>query len=360
LDRHEIALLRFTPTAADGSKEIDMASARYARRTALLGAGAALVLSLTACGGNLGGGGGNGGQAADAFPSGPISVSVGQDPGGSTDLIARALANIATKDLGAPMPVVNTPGANGALAAQELATKAPDGQNLMVLNASLVAITPLAVPDNEAIDIKNYEVVTGISQDDFVLVANPATGFRTVQDLVNATRPINYGTTGVGTGSQLSQALLFSQAGIEGNAVPFDGSTPAMTALLGGQIDVAGVQLGDAKSHLGEVTPIVTFSKERSRYFPDVPTAVEAGFDSTVAQYRAVVAPKGTPAPVLDRLRQAFTTAFQAQEYKDFNTQRLLAPYEVDGAQVVSEWTAAHERYQALITQYGIPFGDKG
>jgi tripartite-type tricarboxylate transporter receptor subunit TctC len=359
LDRHGIALLRFTLTAADGSKEIVVASIGYARRTALLGAGAALVLSLAACGGNLGGGG-NGGQAADAFPSGPVSISVGQDPGGSTDLIARALSNIATEDLGVPVPVVNTPGANGALAAQELATKAPDGQNLMVLNASLVAITPLAVPDNEAIDIKNYEIVTGISQDDFILVANPATGFRTVQDLVNATRPISYGTTGVGTGSQLSQALLFSQAGIEGNAVPFDGSTPAMTALLGGQIDVAGVQLGDAKSHLGAVTPIVTFSKERSQYFPDVPTAVEAGFDSTVAQYRAVVAPKGTPAPVLDRLRQAFTAAFQAQEYKDFNAKRLLAPYEVDGAQVVSEWTAARDKYQALINQYGIQFGDQG
>jgi tripartite-type tricarboxylate transporter receptor subunit TctC len=332
---------------------------RYPRRTALIGAGAALVLSLAACGGNLGSGG-NGDRPADAFPSGPISLSVGQDPGGSTDLIARALANLVTEDLGAPVPVVNTPGANGALAAKELATKAPDGQNLMVINASLVAITPLAVPDDEAIDIADYEVVTGISQDDFILVANPATGFRTVQDLVNAPRPISYGTTGVGTGSQLSQALLFSQAGIEGNAVPFDGASSAMTALLGGQIDVAGVQLGDAKTHLGSITPIVVFSKERSQYFPDVPTAVEAGFDSTVSQYRAVVAPKGTPATVLDRLRQAFTAAFQAQEYKDFNTQRLLAPYEVDGAQVVSEWTAARDRYRALIDQYGIPFGDKG
>ncbi len=338
-----------------------MALTRYTRRTALVGAGAALVLSLAACGGNLGSSSsGTGGQPAAAFPGGPITLAVGQAPGGSTDLIARALANVATKDLGAPMPVVNTPGANGALAAKELAAKAPDGQNLMVLNASLVAITPLAVPDNEAIDIADYEVVTGISQDDFILVANPATGFRTVQDMVNAGRPITYGTTGVGTGSQLSQALLFSQAGIQGNAVPFDGAQPAVTALLGGQIDVASVQLGDAKTHLGSVTPIVVFSKERSQFFPDVPTAVEAGFDSTVSQYRAVVAPKGTPAPVLDRLRTAFTTAFQAQEYKDFNTERLLAPYEVDGAQVVSEWTAARDKYKALIDQYGIPFGDKG
>ena len=95
-----------------------------------------------------------------------------------------------------------------------------------------------------------------------------------MQDIVNAGRPITYGTTGVGTGSQLSQALLFAQAGIEANAVPFDGSSPAMTALLGGQVDVAGVQLGDAKTHLESVNPIVVFSEERSQYFPDVPTAV--------------------------------------------------------------------------------------
>jgi tripartite-type tricarboxylate transporter receptor subunit TctC len=353
-----MALLRFTPTAPAGSKEIVVATLTYARRTALTGAAAALVLSVAACGGNLGGGGG--GDAPAAFPSGPINLSVGQDPGGSTDLIARSLAEIAGEDLGVPVPVVNTPGANGALAAQELSSKAPDGQNLMVINASLIAITPLAVPENEAIDINDFEVVTGISQDDFILVANPATGFRTVQDIVNATEPISYGTTGVGTGSQLSQALLFSQAGIEGNAVPFDGASPAMTAVLGGQVDVAGVQLGDAKEHLGAVTPIVVFSQERSQYFPDVPTAVEAGFDSTVAQYRAVVAPKGTPAPVLDRLRQSFTGAFGSKEYQDFNTERLLAPYEVDGAQVVADWTAARDRYKALVDQYGIPFGDAG
>jgi tripartite-type tricarboxylate transporter receptor subunit TctC len=332
-----------------------MARSSYRRRAVLAGA-AALAFTLTGCGGNLGSG--SGPAAADAFPNGPINLSVGQDPGGSTDLIARALADVASDDLGAPMPVVNTPGANGALAAQELATKPADGQHLMVINASLVAITPLAVPPEEAIDIADYEVVTGISQDDFVLVANPATGFSTVQDMINATEPIDYGTTGVGTGSQLSLELLFGQAGIEGTAIPFDGASPAMTALLGGQIDVAGVQLGDAKAHLGKVTPIVVFSQQRNQYFPDVPTAVEAGYDAQVAQYRAVVAPKGTPAPVLDRLRQAFSAAFRSADYQQFNRDRLLTPTEVDGVQIVQEWTTARDRYHALAQQYGIQFGE--
>ena len=330
-----------------------MARTRYSRRTALVGGAAALVLSLAACGGNLAGGNG---QNADAFPSGPISLSVGQDPGGSTDLIARALAQVATEDLGVPMPVVNTPGANGALAAQELATKAPDGQNLMVINASLVAITPLAVPPDEAIDIADYEVVTGISQDDFILVANPATGFRTVQDLVNATEPISYGTTGVGTGSQLSQALLFSQAGVQASAVPFDGGSPTLTAVLGGQVDVGSIQLGEAVEQIeaGTLTPIVTFARERPSYLPDTPTAVEAGYDVPVQQSRAVAAPKGTPPPVLDRLRAAFQKAFASEAYQQFNAENQLTPNEVSGDELRQQWTGSLDSYRRVTEQYGI------
>lgn len=326
------------------------------RTTLGIGAGlcAALAVVLAGCGGNLGGGGA---AAVAAFPKGPITVSVGQDPGASTDLIARALATAAAQDLGQPMPVVNRPGANGALAAKELATQPADGQHLMVVNASLISITPLAVRAEETIDIGSFEVIGGISQDDFVLVANPATGFSTVADIKAANRPINYGTTGVGTGSQLAQELLFAQAGIKGKAIPFDGAATAVTAVLGGQIDVAGVQLGDAKSQLTKLTPIVTFSAKRSTYFPDTPTAAEAGYDAPVAQYRAIAAPKGTPAPVLDRLRKAFETAYRTTEYQTFNAQRLLTPYEVTGTQVVSEWTAARDRYQALIKQYNLPFG---
>jgi tripartite-type tricarboxylate transporter receptor subunit TctC len=335
-----------------------MARTRSVRRYALPAVASVLALSLAGCGGNLGSTGGE--EAAESFPTGPITLTIGQDPGGSTDLIGRALAEVASEELGVPMPVVNKPGANGALAAQELATQAPDGQHIMVINASLISITPLAVPEDEAIDITDYEVVTGISQDDYVLVANPASGYATVEDLVAATEPVDYGTTGVGTGSQLSQELLFKQAGIEGTAIPFDGGSPALTAVLGNQVDVASVQLGEAIGQIqaGAVTPIVTFSTERNPYLPDTPTAVEAGYDVPVAQYRAIAAPKGTPAPVLDRLRQAFTAAFESPQYQEFNTQNLLTPHEIDGAQVIEEWTSALEKYRGVVAEYGIQMGD--
>ncbi|KAA5828320.1 tripartite tricarboxylate transporter substrate binding protein [Saccharopolyspora hirsuta] len=314
---------------------------------------AALSLPLAACGGNLSSSGGG------DFPSGPVTMLVGQSPGGSTDLIGRALADGAADDLGVAMPVVNTPGANGALAAKELSGKQPDGQHVLVLNASLTSITPLAVAPEEAVDIDDFEVITGVSRDDYVLVANAASGLRSVPDLVGAGRDLKFATTGVGTGSQLSQELLFKQAGIAGTAVPFDGGSPAVTAVLGNQVDVAAVQLGEAIGQIeaGQLTPIVTFSAQRSRYLPGTPTAVEQGYDVRVSQFRAVVAPKGTPPDRIDRLRKAFQATFATERYREFNEDNLLAPHEIDGAQVVREWTSSLESYRAMTQQYGIDLG---
>src|SRR6266545_7901818 len=177
---------------------------RRAAAAALL----ATVLALTACGGNLDD---SGSDAASKFPERAVSLLVGQDAGGSTDLIARALADSAGADLKQSMTVLNKAGANGALAAKELASAKADGHTIMIFVGSLAYITPLAVGPGEAVDINNYEVVTGISQDDYVLVASTQSGFKSVKDIVDAKRPIKFATTGVGTGSQLSQQLLFAQ-----------------------------------------------------------------------------------------------------------------------------------------------------
>ena len=139
----------------------------------------------------------------------------GRDPGGSTDLIARAAAEGASEDLGVAVTVENKPGANGALSLEELANENADGQTLAIFNGSLAYITPFAVAEDEAVSIEDYEVITGLSLDDYVLVTAPDSGFATVEDLAAAGRPITFGTTGVGTGSQLSQELLFAQAEID-------------------------------------------------------------------------------------------------------------------------------------------------
>ena len=328
------------------------------RKLVVSGLGLAFALAVSACGSNLGGGSGDGSD----FPGGdPVTIYVGADPGGSTDLIARALAEPMSDDLGVAVTVENKPGANGALAAKELAGKKADGHTIMIFNGSLAFITPLAVPEDEAVDIADFEIVTGVSQDDYVLVSAPSSGLKTVADIKSSGKAIKYGTTGVGTGSQLAQALLFAQAGIQSTAVPFDGGNPTLTAVLGGQVDVGAIQLGEAVEQIeaGKLTPIVTFAQKRPSYLPDTPTAVEEGYDTPVQQSRAVFAPKGTPKEVLDRLSASAEKAFGTEAYKKFNTDNQLTPNEIAGSELRDQWTANLDKYTKVVDQYKIDMGEQ-
>jgi tripartite-type tricarboxylate transporter receptor subunit TctC len=314
------------------------------RRTILGAASAVTLLALTACG-NVAGGSADSAQ----YPSGPVNLSVGQAAGGSTDLIARALAEGAAKTLGQPMPVVNKPGANGALATKEVAGKPADGQELVLLNASLITITPLAVTADEAVNIDDLDIIAGLSQDDYVLVASTQSGFKTFDDVAGAGRNVTFGTTGVGTGSQLAQTVLFKQADVKGTDIPFDSGKPALTAVLGNQVELATIQLGEAMPQIeaGKVTPLLVFSEERNSFLPDTPTAKEAGYDVPVAQYRAVAAPKGTPQDVKDKLLAAFQEAFKSDAYKEFNKKN-------SSEEVVTEWKGYAAKYKELVEKYDI------
>ncbi|MFT4470462.1 tripartite tricarboxylate transporter substrate binding protein [Arthrobacter sulfonylureivorans] len=322
------------------------------RRTVLGLTAASAALALTACGGNVGGAASEGGE----FPAGPITLTVGQAPGGSTDLIARTAAEGMADELGVAVPVVNKPGANGALATQEVAAMEPDGQNLVLLNASLITITPLAVSEEEAVTLDDLEVIKGLSQDDYVLVASADSGFESLDDIKNSSKKLTFGTTGVGTGSQLSQAILFAQAEIEGTAVPFDSGSPALTAVMGNQVQLATIQLGEAKPQIdaGTVKPIVVFSDERNTFLPDVPTAIEEGYEVPVSQYRALAAPKGLPEDVKEKLVASVEAAQATDSYKAFNEKNMLTPKEISGEEVVQQWNDLAAKYKELTEKYDI------
>lgn len=322
----------------------------------ILAAASSAALVLTGCGGNVASGGSDG----EDFPTKEVNVSVGAAAGGSTDLIARALADGAAEELGQAMPILNQPGANGALSAKETAAATADGYSLATLNASLITITPLAVSEDEAVSIDDFDVITGLSQDDYVLVANPDANVSSIDDLKKSDSKLSFGTAGVGTGSQLAQSLLLAQLDIDFTEVPFDSGAPAVTATLGNQVNLSTVQLGEAKPHIdaGKLTPIVVFSEERNKFLEDVPTATEEGFDIPVSQYRAVVAPKGTPEDVVKKLDDSFKATFETDKYKEFNEKNLLTPHEISGEEVESEWSELADRYKKLVDEYDIDLSD--
>ncbi|MFN3003948.1 tripartite tricarboxylate transporter substrate binding protein [Mycolicibacterium wolinskyi] len=339
---------------------ISTARSRPGRTRTILAAAAAAGLALTACGGvetTTGGGGSDAG-----WPSGSVEMYVGASAGGSSDLISRAVSKGLSDDLGASFPVINREGANGALAAAEVAKAPADGSVIAIQNASLFTITPLAVSPDEVTNLDDFDVVYGVSRDDYVLVTNPASGFKTLEDIKNANRLVKYGTTGVGTGAQLSAALLFKTSGVDSQAVPFDGGAPALAAVLGNQVDVASIQVGEAIENIqsGKLTPLAVFGPDRIDYLPEVPTAKEQGLDVEVTQYRFMTVPKGTPQEVKDKLIEGLKATYATDEYKKFNEQNSLTPMEISGDEVTAQLNKDKQRYADLVAQYGINLRDEG
>ena len=295
------------------------------------------------------------------YPTGNIQMSVGASPGGSTDLITRAIAEGIGKELGVSVPVVNKPGANGALNAKELQSAKADGYKIAVQNASLFTITPLAVSANEAVKLDDFDLLGGISQDDYVLIAPVGSGYKSIADLKKSGKNIKYGTTGVGTGAQLASALTFKQAAIPATDVPFDGGAPALTALLGSQVDVATIQVGDGIEQVKakKVVPLAVFAAERIKFLPDVPTAKEQGYDVVVSQYRFLTAPKGTPDAAKNKLLDAAKKTFATEQYKKFNDAHCLTPIEVSPDEVRKILDGYSTKYKAQLEQYGISLAAK-
>jgi tripartite-type tricarboxylate transporter receptor subunit TctC len=321
---------------------------------------AVAALAFTACGGveNSAGGGSDDSE----YPTGPVEMLVGSSPGGSSDLISREISRGLSDELGVSFPVINREAANGALAAEELAEADADGSTIAVQNASLFAITPLAVSADEVTSIDDFEVVQGVSRDDYVLVASRGSGFTSVEDFANADGTITYGTTGVGTGAQLACALTFNRGDTPSEAIPFDGGAPALAALLGDQVDTACLQVGEAIENIeaGEIVPLSVFGPERVEFLPDVPTATEQGLDVEVSQYRFMTVPVGTPEDVKDTIAEAMQEIFQTEEYETFNTNNSLTPMEISGDEVVAQIEEDKERYAALVAEYNIDLGDAG
>jgi tripartite-type tricarboxylate transporter receptor subunit TctC len=329
---------------------------KHALRLASLVGAAGLV--LTACGGvetstDKGGDG-------DDYPSGTVEMYVGASAGGSSDLISRAVSKGLSDNLHASFPVIIKEGANGALSAARIAGAKPDGSTIGIQNASLFAITPLAVSEDEVTSIDDFDVVFGISRDDYVMVTNAGGKYKDLDAIKSAKKKVTYGTTGVGTGSQLSCALLLGNLGVEGEAVPFDGGAPALTAVLGGQVASACLQIGEAIENIkaGKLAPLTVFGPERIDYLPDVPTAQEQGLDVEVAQYRFMTVPKGTPQDVKDTLVEGLKATFDSQKYQDFNKQNSLTPMEIPGDEVVAKLEKDKTRYADLVEKYDIKLGE--
>ena len=324
-------------------------------RRSFLGLAAAAGLTLTGCSGVQGGSRGGG-----RYPSRPVELVAPFAAGGSTDLTSRALARAMADPLGTSVVVVNQPGANGAVGGKDVMGSPPDGYRLVTLAGSLFAVTPLVVQDPDTLSLDEMSIISGVTQEEVVLLANAASPYRTLQDVLapRPGRPITFGTSGRGGVSGFAQTLLFAAAGVPASEVPFGGGAPAVTALVGGQVDIAASHPGEsiAQVRSGQLRHLAVFSARRSPQLPDVPTVAEQGIDIVVDRTAFVAGPPGLPDDVRQTLSDAAAEAFRLPDYQRFLTDNFILAWEKDPQQVKDQLRADLERYRSMVQRFGVQF----
>lgn len=260
--------------------------------------------------------------AAQAFPSKPIRLVVPYAPGGATDIIGRAAAAELTRILGQPVNVDNRPGAGGNLGAELVARAAPDGHTLLVSASSLHGITPFLYSKLNYDPNKDLKPVIVLGAFANVLVVNQNVKANSVSELISEIKAnpgkFSYASSGSGSTIHLSGEMFKSLTGVDMPHVPYKGSGPALTDLMGGQVQIMFDNIPSAIVHIrsGKLKALATTGETRSKTLPDLPTMREAGLKDYVSTaWFGIVAPAGTPADIIAKLNAEGQKAVVSPEF---------------------------------------------
>lgn len=249
---------------------------------------------------------------AQKYPDKPIKLLVGFAAGGSTDLVARAVADRMGSALGQPMVVENRVGASGTVATEALAHSAPDGYTLGACSTSAFTILPFLMKSIRYDATKDFQPIAQLGIAPYVLVANPNLNVKSLQDVIELAKKkkggLSYATGGAGSASHLAAELFSASAGVKMVHVPYKGLAQALADVVGGQVDLAFDQEASAGTNIkaGRLKAIAIASSVRSKTLPDVPTFTEGGVRLEAAQWIGLCGPAGMPKDrVADLFKQA-------------------------------------------------------
>jgi len=278
---------------------------------------------------------------AQAYPTKPIQLVIPFPPGGATDVIGRLVGKKLSEKLGQSVVIDNRPGAGTIVGAGFAAKAAPDGYTLFLSSGTTFTVNPAIHAKLPYDPVKSFEPIGLTGRTGLILLANKDVPVHDLKQLVAAAKAApgkyTYGTFGAGTTAQFAGEMLFNLAGIKLLHVPYKGSAPAMTDLIGGQIPytIDTVAAAVPQVRAGKVKAIAVTTAKRSQLLPNVPTVAEAGFPGIDADtWLALVAPRGLPADVKQKLEAALAASMADADMRKQLLDAGFEPSYADGAAV--------------------------
>ena len=265
--------------------------------------------------------------SAQGYPDRPVTVIVPFTAGGSSDIVARTIGQKLSETLGQPFVIDNKPGANGAIGANHVAKSKPDGYTLFVGSIGVFAINPVLYKDLGYEPRRDFDLLSVAVRTPNALVATPSFPPNNVAELVDYLKKnpnkVAFASSGTGSSDHLTAALFWQKTGTTGIHVPYKGGSAAHLDIMAGNSNVSFQNLGSIANHVrgGKMKILAVTSDKRDPTFPNVPTMAEAGVPGLeVFSWQAVVAPKGLPKDVMDKLQPAVIAAIKNPDVaKKFN-----------------------------------------
>jgi len=299
--------------------------------------------------------------AAQDYPTKPVTMVVAFPPGGVADIVGRPLAASMEKTLKQPVVVVNRTGAGGAVGTASVARAAPDGYTFLMALSS-ISIFPVSDRINgktPSYEMSDFAPIALVTADPTVLVVRADGPYRTLADFVAAARAnpgkINYSSSGVYGTLHVAMEIFANAAGVKLFHVPYQGGGPAVTALLGGQVEALAsgpaAAIGQIKG--GKMRALASWSTERLKLLPDIPTFKELGYDAEFYIWSGVVAPAATPAPILAKLREAVREAANDPAFKSAMEKVSTPIAYLDAPEFRKYWDADAARLKLALEKIG-------
>ena len=298
---------------------------------------------------------------AQAWPAKPIRLMVPFPPGGSTDIVARIVAQKLGERLGQSIVIENRGGGGGTIGTAIVAKAAPDGYTLGVASTSTHVVAPSVYAKLDYDPVKDFAPISLMAVSPYLLVVNPSLPLNSLKDLVALAKKqpgkLNYASAGIGSTTHLAMEMLKFASGTFMLHIPYNGNGPAGTALIGGQVEILFGSLPALLPHAksGRARALAVGTPKRSPSLPDVPTVAESGYPGFDASlWLAIMAPAGTPQPILDRLHKEIVSIVGAAETREALDKAGAEPLTSTPAELAAMIRDGVPKYAAIVKAAGV------